>query len=474
MAVTSGWWSGAKGSRRPACCCAASCWAGPAGISSSPTATPCPRPASPRSATCASISIGQRPSIPESGASPSSATAWATPPPPWSSLPTSNPSTSWTSRKDIIDVGRSIFPPGHFPLDDPRVKLHIEDGRFFLLMSEGGYDLITSEPPPPRLAGVASLYTREYFALIRSRLAEGGIVTYWLPVHDLDRRSAASVIRGFCDAFADCSLWTGSSLDWMLVGSRGARPRAGEEAFGEQWRREPTRSILSSIGLDSAERLGALFQGDGESLRDFVGDAPPLTDDFPQRIAPHGAGEADVAFYRAWMEPPECRRRFESSAFVRDAWPPALSARTLPLFDEQALYVDEAISLGRPRKAVDFARVTHALRHTDARALPIVLMGSTPQEVEIAESAAAAGQDDAIVSYLRALGAVSRREYSQAADLFDRVAEKEPAFGDLVFFRGLSRCLAGEAEAAAPHLAAARERAGDETARRFWETLGCP
>jgi hypothetical protein len=103
-----------------------------------------------------------------------------------------------------------------------------------------------------------------------------------------------------------------------------------------------------------------------------------------------------------------------------------------------------------------------------------VLLGSSPQEVEIAEKAAATGRADPVVGYLLALGALSRRDYSQAGDEFDRTAEMEPGFGELVFFRALSRCLADEAAAAAPHLATARERAGDGASRRFWETLACP
>ena len=46
------------------------------------------------------------------------------------------------------------------------MRTHVEDGRFFLQTRAQRYDLITGEPPPPKMAGVASLYTREYFELV--------------------------------------------------------------------------------------------------------------------------------------------------------------------------------------------------------------------------------------------------------------------------------------------------------------------
>ena len=94
-------------------------------------------------------------------------------------------------------------------------------GRFFLQTTPQRYDLITGEPPPPKMAGVASLYTREYFELMKDRLNPGGIATYWLPAYLALEDEALAIIRAFCEAFEDCSLWSGFHRDWILVGSRG-------------------------------------------------------------------------------------------------------------------------------------------------------------------------------------------------------------------------------------------------------------
>ena len=76
-------------------------------------------------------------------------------------------------------------------------------------------NLITGEPPPPKMAGVVSLYTREYFSLVHDRLSEGGIASYWLPSHALAPADTRSISGAFCDVFEDCTLWEGAGLDWM-------------------------------------------------------------------------------------------------------------------------------------------------------------------------------------------------------------------------------------------------------------------
>jgi hypothetical protein len=106
--------------------------------------------------------------------------------------------TPWLESIDVVDVSRDILdlsrmlfaPPERHPLDDPRVRVHLEDGRFFLLTSTERYDIITGEPPPPKVAGIGSLYSREYFQRLHSHLAEGGLATYWLPLSQLEHADA--------------------------------------------------------------------------------------------------------------------------------------------------------------------------------------------------------------------------------------------------------------------------------------------
>ena len=122
------------------------------------------------------------------------------------------------------------------PLHDPRVRLHLEDGRFFLASADTKFDLITGEPPPPRTPGAVNIYTREYFQLIYDRLAEGGIATYWLPVARPEPGTDVDTsLKAFCEVFADCSLWNATPFDLMMVGTRHATGPVAEETIRAAW-----------------------------------------------------------------------------------------------------------------------------------------------------------------------------------------------------------------------------------------------
>ena len=173
--------------------------------------------------------------------------------------------------QDVIDMGEHLYPdPKQRPIADPRVRVFIEDARFYLLTSEERYDLITGEPPPLMIASVVNLYTQEYFELMRERLNEGGLVTYWLPVVHLAPDDARSVIKAFCDVFEDCSLWQGARLELVLAGSRNAAGPVDEETFDRLWRDPETARDLRTIGFETPGLLLATFVGDARFLREFT------------------------------------------------------------------------------------------------------------------------------------------------------------------------------------------------------------
>ncbi len=246
---------------------------------------------------------------------------------------------------DVVDISAEvlrasawIYPePGSDPLQDARVRAHVEDGRFFLAASSGGYDLISAEPPPPNAQGVVNLYSLEYFALLRERLAEGGYASHWLPLHTLPARGARAVIAAFCGVFSDCSLWSGSGYDLILLGSRGARGPVPESKIARLWADPARRTELSALQLEVPERLGALFLADSARLLEIAGDTPPLVDDFPLRIngPPPGVAPIDPRL-RALALGAGAAEAFAASPSIAALWPPELRARTQPHFARES------------------------------------------------------------------------------------------------------------------------------------------
>jgi spermidine synthase len=238
-----------------------------------------------------------------------------------------------TSR-DIVEMSNTVFrDPKENPINDARVKIHIEDGRFFLLTTERKFDLITAEPPPPAYSGIVNLYTQEYFQLIYDRLSEGGIVTYWLPVYQLKVSEAKSILKGFCNVFKDCSLWSGAGFEWMMVGVKNPQVPVSEEDFIRQWNDPVVESEMHALGFESPEQFGSLFIADGQRLRNWIADSLPLVDNYPRRLS---YGDHDwkqyLPVYRDFMNQAVSRVNFMASENISKLWPEHLRKKTEKYF----------------------------------------------------------------------------------------------------------------------------------------------
>jgi spermidine synthase len=132
--------------------------------------------------------------------------------------------TAWAvSRHPVADVlvveispavlaasDRFFEPINHGVLDDRRVRVEINDGRNFLLASPDRFDAVLSDSIHPRYAGNGSLYSREYFGLLKRRLRPGGVASMWLPMYSLTPRNYAMILAAFASTFLTCR--SGTSL----------------------------------------------------------------------------------------------------------------------------------------------------------------------------------------------------------------------------------------------------------------------
>ena len=378
---------------------------------------------------------------------------------------------------DVVDVSSDVLAlspliwsnPGDDPLRDPRVRVNIEDGRFFLLTSRRRYDVITGEPPPPALHGIVSLYSREYFQLMRDRLNEEGVATYWLPVHMLAPGSAYAIIQGFCDAFDDCSLWSAYGQDWMLAGTRGLASAASEEGFARQWHHPAANAALRAAGFDSPERLGATFLADATQLAELTSGTEPLVDDHPHRLDPRRRQFAAEDYVRL-MEVDGARRRFETSEWIRRTWPAGWRTKTLAAFDAQQA-MNDFTSARQGRKPWSRLAAEHRALREGPEALFLWMLQTSFEEYEVAVRLQAAGSSDPAVFELLGLGALARRQYADAETLLARAESHAPHAAAIRRWRVLALALAGDRSGAARLLAESgplRERSAGDAADWEW------
>jgi hypothetical protein len=272
------------------------------------------------------------------------------------------------------------------------------------------------------------------------------------------------------DVFPDATLWQGWGMNMMLVGTRdGAGTGPGpvpEEHFRCQWTDPAVAPELEALGLERPEQLGALFLSDVESLAEATRQSPPLVDEFPYRLS-HTVVMPDQAWAELgdWLDEEQGRVRFERSAWVRRHWPAALLRSSLAWFDLQRLVNDcPALSGGgaRPPETVD-----RVLRRSPLRTLVLWLMGSGEFEQRIVERAIAGGGSGPAIDYHLGARALADRRYLDAEQAFRRAERRDPSLGFLRLYRAYALCLAGEREAAAALVRAARG-GGQEAS---WEWL---
>ena len=323
--------------------------------------------------------------------------------------------------RDILELNSVVYPDAaEHPLRDPRVRVHIEDGRYLLQTTEQRFDLITGEPPPPGIAGVEHLYSREYFTLMRERLAEGGMVTYWLPLSDLSDVSAAAILRAFCDVFADCSLWNGSGTHLMMVGTRDAAGAVSEQDFARQWREPRVAAEMRRLGLEQPEQLGALFIGDADYLRSLIGRAAALTDDRPKLIeAPFSSPDAQQTLLLSVTDTRAARARFEKSPFIAHRWPATTRTASLPYFEAQDAINSHMYGnlLQRPSAIHEVHRLLTASSLSTAVQWRL---GSNADIQQVLDDATPEELADPFLQFHLGIRLLSERRYAAAAEAFSR------------------------------------------------------
>ena len=163
-------------------------------------------------------------------------------------------------------------------LRDPRVHVIFDDARNFLLTTREKYDLIISEPSNPWIAGVATLFTDEFYAAARRTLTPGGKFVQWVQAYSLAPTDLQMVVATLVPHFADVTLWRAAGPDLLLL-ARSDNTQFGFSRLRSLWRKKPLRDDFESMDVREPEALTAYFLLDDAALRKMSEGAAVNTDD---------------------------------------------------------------------------------------------------------------------------------------------------------------------------------------------------
>jgi spermidine synthase len=164
-------------------------------------------------------------------------------------------------------------------LHDPRTTIVYDDARHYMLTAREKFDIITSDPIHPWVKGSATLYSKEYFDLVKARLNPGGRVTQWIPLYDSDMPTVKSEIATFYDSFPNATTWdndvAGMGYDLVLLGQADT-PRIDVDAMQQRLEAAGYERVLGSlrdVKLGSAVELMSTYSGRRNDFTGWLKDA---------------------------------------------------------------------------------------------------------------------------------------------------------------------------------------------------------
>ncbi len=154
-----------------------------------------------------------------------------------------------------------------------RTQVVYDDARHFVLTTPEKFDIITSDPIHPWVKGSATLYSKEYFELVKQHLNPGGLVTQWVPLYESDARTVKSEFATFFSVFPHGTVWAneneGGGYDVVLLGQ--AEPAIIDVDRLQRRFADPRYSAvfrsLAETGLQSPMSLLGTFAGQAGDLQ---------------------------------------------------------------------------------------------------------------------------------------------------------------------------------------------------------------
>ncbi|MCS6898999.1 MAG: fused MFS/spermidine synthase [Myxococcales bacterium] len=175
----------------------------------------------------------------------------------------------------MLQVAEECAPVNHDALSNPKLQVLLGDARELATAGSDRYDLVTSEPSNPYRAGIASLFTQDFYRIVAGRLAPGGLFLQWVQAYEIDAHTIRTLYATFRSVFPRVETWQLRDGDLLLIGSFHSieyradvlRQRLAEEPFRSAllhtWRVDDLEGFLAHhVARPSfADAVVASFQG---------------------------------------------------------------------------------------------------------------------------------------------------------------------------------------------------------------------
>jgi spermidine synthase len=167
-------------------------------------------------------------------------------------------------------------PENHRVFQDPRTHMVYDDARHFVLTTKEKFDIITSDPIHPWVKGTATLYSKEYFELVKKHLNPGGVITQWVPLYESDFETVKSELATFFDVFPNGTIWgndiNGEGYDIVLL-AQVEPTKINLDALDQRLKREDHKGVaqsLAEVNFHSIPQLLGTYAGRASDLKGWL------------------------------------------------------------------------------------------------------------------------------------------------------------------------------------------------------------
>ena len=328
----------------------------------------------------------------------------------------------------VVDASPAFRHVHHDVTANPKVRIVYDDARSVLQATPRRYDVVVSEPSNPWRAGVANLFTADFYGSARRVLKRGGVFAQWTQLYNLDSETVRMILRTFRSVFPEVEVWWLTEGDLVLLGSETPLP----------WSRARVEGLLEgpfatdrrrAMHLGTAPEFWSRYLLGTKEVEAFAGPGPRHTDDRPllEFKAPRG-------FYspEGWNGQRLLYEKISSGALV----PPSLDPP--PPTEAVWLGIASMYMAGRPseaeaalQRALDSGPAALGLVRAAAAALDKADTRGAEKLLELADAAPHAGQPDVARERGQVRGRLLtlRGELDAAARTLESVGELEGPLG---------------------------------------------
>jgi spermidine synthase len=180
--------------------------------------------------------------------------------------------------KGVIISGHRLNTWNNNVIDNPKVHVHLEDGRGYLFRTPSRFDIITSNAIHPRLSN--NIYTRDFYEVCRDKLNPGGIMCQWATPNWLTETEYKAQVKAFIEVFKYCQLWYLNEYSTILIGSE--EPIIIDyDLISRRFMDPKVQEDLKNVNMRDPLIFTSQYSMGKEELTKYCEGAPANTDDFP-------------------------------------------------------------------------------------------------------------------------------------------------------------------------------------------------